>query len=60
MSLNVDGLLCRGFWGAMIWIASAAIFWIGDFLHLGPTCSKADLLVGKFQHPRDDGVLMSI
>ncbi|CAE7522704.1 Duox2 [Symbiodinium natans] len=40
MSLNVDGLLCRGFWGAMIWIGSAAIFWIGDFLY-----SRYDVLM---------------
>lgn len=40
LSLNVDGLLCRGFWGAMAWIGSAAFFWIGDFLY-----SRYDVLM---------------
>ena len=40
LSLNVDGMLCRGFWGAMAWIGSAAFFWIGDLLY-----SRYDVLM---------------
>jgi len=40
LSLNVDGNLCRGFWGAMVWIGSAALFWTGDFLY-----SRYDVLM---------------
>ncbi|CAJ1422932.1 unnamed protein product [Effrenium voratum] len=40
MSLNVDGVLGRGFWVALVWIASASLFWIGDFLY-----SRYDVLL---------------
>ena len=29
LSLHVDGELGRGFWVALVWIASASLFWIG-------------------------------
>lgn len=40
LSLNVDGVLGRGFWVALVWIASASLFWIGDFIY-----SRYDVLL---------------
>ena len=40
VSLNVDGVLGRGFWVALVWIASASLFWIFDFLY-----SRYDVLL---------------
>lgn len=40
LSLHVDGELGRGFWVALVWIASASLFWLGDFIY-----SRYDVLL---------------